>query len=480
MRWLRPHLLTLVYVIPMACTPSTEVEPKGTPSGEVQQGLCPDDPFDFERPVEWQSASHCSGVEANYNLLFADDQVHRIDIVVSAENHQATMDDLASLLSGGGPASDDAENPTWVPVNVGFAGQWWSQVGMRYKGNSSLRSAWQMGVRKLSFRLGFDKYEDQHPELHNQRFFGFKKMTFSNGFKDDSLIRDKLAADIFRAAGIPAARGAFARVYLDHGEGPVYLGLYTMIEDPSNKMLDSQFEDDSGNLYKPEGQGAMWGSFVEEHFGKKTNEEQADFSDIIAAFEALHASTRSTDAQAWRIGLEQVLDVHGFLRCLAVNQSMVNWDSYGFMNHNYYLYADPADPQVPGRLRWFPWDLNEAMLIQSRGPAANADSVLLDEIGNAWPLIRYLLDDEVYRQRYAQELDGVLQGAFAIASVQANLQQAHDLVAPYVVGAEGEQSPYTFLRDQAAFEQSLSGPTGLLVHVEARHQAVTEALEGME
>ena len=50
-------------------------------------------------------------------------------------------------------------------------------------------------------------------------------MTFSNGFKDDSLIRDKVAADIFRNAGVPAARGAFVRVYVDFGEGPTYFGL---------------------------------------------------------------------------------------------------------------------------------------------------------------------------------------------------------------------------------------------------------------
>jgi spore coat protein CotH len=90
------------------------------------------------------------------------------------------------------------------------------------------------GILKLSFRFNFDKYEDEHPDTKNQRFYGFKKMTFSNGFKDSSLIRDKVAADLFRAAGVPAARGTFVRVYLDHGDGPVYMGLYTMIEDPSD------------------------------------------------------------------------------------------------------------------------------------------------------------------------------------------------------------------------------------------------------
>ena len=67
------------------------------------------------------------------------------------------------------------------------------------------------------------------------------------------------------------ARSAFYRVYLDIGDGngPTYAGLYTMVEDLSNKFLDSQFKDDSGNLYKPDGQAATWSTFSEEDFIKR-------------------------------------------------------------------------------------------------------------------------------------------------------------------------------------------------------------------
>ena len=139
--------------------------------------------------------------------------VHRIDIEVSAANYQAQIDDLTSILgspggtgmmggggrpmNGGAGGLDRSQDPMWVPVTLRFDGREWTQVGMRYKGNSSLHSAWGRGVKKLSFRLSFDKYENEHPELDDQRFYGFKKMTFSNGFSDNSLIRDRLAADIF-------------------------------------------------------------------------------------------------------------------------------------------------------------------------------------------------------------------------------------------------------------------------------------------
>jgi len=455
------------------------------------EGLCKGDDASVVRPEHWTEASHCKGADPDYDLLFDDGVVHRIDISLTAETHQATMDDLETLLSssggppgggppGGGPPDggpgepvlDDVEDPIWVEATVAFNGQTWEHVGMRYKGNSSLRTAWQSGIRKLSFRLNFDKYEDDHPELDDQRFYGFKKMTFSNGFKDSSLIRDKMAADIFRDGGVVAARGAFARVYVDIGSGPIYFGLYTMIEDPSNKLLDTQFDDDSGNLYKPEGDGATWETFVKEDFEKKTNEDEADFSDVIAATDALNADR--TDAESWRQDLEAIFNVADFLKLLAINQVIVNWDTYGCMTHNYYLYADPGDD---GRLRWFPWDLNEALL-DGGMPSCHATSIMLDEVGDGWPVIRLLLDDPVYRQAYRDALQAALDGPFAGDAVQVRMEAYHAMIAPYVVGAEGEATPYTFLASDAAFEGSLTtGSSALGPHVAERVQVVAQELE---
>lgn len=428
---------------------------------------------DTARPDGWLSASHCKGEPPDYDLLFDDAVVHRLDIVIASETHDAMMADLEDILGstggpGGPPGSFSDQDPAWAPVTLKFNGQTWWEIGMRYKGNSSLNSAWRQGIKKLSFRLSFDKFEDDHPELDNQRFFGFKKMTFSNGFSDDSLIRDKVAADLFRAAGLPTARGSFARVYVDHGDGPVYFGLYTMIEDPSDELPDAQLADGSGTLYKPDGAAAAWTHFDAVDFEKKTNEDDPDFSAIEGAITALHGASRVSDPAAWRAGLEQRLDVPGFLRWLALNQSMVNWDTYGRMTHNYYVYDDPTS----GLLIWMPWDLNEAMLNRGGMLAGNADEVMLDSTTDEWPLIRFLLDDDVYRAAYLDELRELQAGVFSQSEVSARFQAAHSLITPYVVGADGEATPYTFLTSDAAFTSALST---LESHVTDRHAAITEA-----
>jgi len=474
---MRPLLLVLALAL-AACTDPTP-DP-GTDPGDDDDATAEDLPAGepcsaddtLERPDGWAVESHCKGGGADYARLFDDTVVHRFDIEIDAADYAATMDDLADILGGGGgpggPA-DVAEEPMWVPVTVRYDGDVWTSVGMRYKGNSSLRSAYSSGGRKLPFRLGFDHFEDEVPAIDDQRMWGFKKLTFSSGFKDDSLVREKVGADLFREAGVPAARGAFVAVFVDFGEGPTYFGLYTMVEDPSNKMLDTQFADDSGNLYKPDGDGARLTSFDQESMVKKTNEEEADWSDVQALIEALNGDR--TDAAAWRAGLEAVFDAEAYLTVLAVNQTLVNWDTYGWMTHNYYLYADPSDD---GRLVWFPWDLNESMLVTNGGPGGGGTTEVFAESRSAqWPMIRFLLDDAEYEARYRQELGALLDGAFDEDAVVDRIERYHDLIAPWVTGEQGESSPYTNLSNANSFNSSVAG---LRDHVQDRRAAVQAAL----
>ena len=53
----------------------------------------------------------------------------------------------------------------WVPATIEFEGNTWTNVGVRYKGNSSLTSGWRGGTLKLPLKLDFDEFEDHHPEM---------------------------------------------------------------------------------------------------------------------------------------------------------------------------------------------------------------------------------------------------------------------------------------------------------------------------
>lgn len=382
---------------------------------------------------------------------------------------------------GGGPGgagglSLTTRDPMYVSASIRADGQLWEHVGMRYKGNSSLMSSWQQGIRKLPFRLDFNKYSAEFPATKGQRYFGFGELTFASNWSDASYSRELLAGEMFRDRGVPAARAAFYRVTLDKGDGkgPIYMGLYTAVEDPSDVMMAQVYGDDSGNLYKPDGTAAAWTKFDAAAFEKKNNIKAADFSDIQAAVAALHADR--TDAAKWRAGLEKTLNVEAYLKHLAVNSAIVNWDSYGQMAHNYYLYAVPSDGK---RLNWIPWDFNLSMQPSTTTGAGKAAgmgtglSLSLSEVSSSWPLIRFLLDDPTYRASYRQYLALAVQSGFESATFAKRVQQLHDMIAVHVTGAKGEQAPYTTLSSASEFDAAVQV---LADHAKARAVAVAAEL----
>ncbi|WP_437284167.1 CotH kinase family protein [Sorangium sp. So ce406] len=380
---------------------------------------------------------------------------------------------LFCIPSGGpgGPGGDDVDlidgTPVYVECDVATEGGAWRHVGIRFKGNSSLAMAWSQGISKLPLRLSFDRFEDEYPEIKDQRFHGFKNLSLSNGTADQSLLREKIATEIFGKAGVPVPATAFYRVFVDHGDGPTYFGLYTGVELPSDKVfLRTQFGDDEGNLYKPDGAGATWATWASDTLGKENNEDEADFSDAQALFDALHADR--TDAAAWRAGLEAHFDVDGFLRWLAVNTVIQDWDQYGRMPHNYYLYADA---ESNGQLRWIPWD--HSFAFSTGGFGGPGMSLALDEITEEWPLIRRLLDDPVYAETYRGYLARTVQVEYEPAAAEQRFREAHALIAPYVVGPEGEIEGHTFVESEASFNEALDA---LIAHASARQQDVTTFL----
>lgn len=435
------------------------------------------DDTDFEA-IDWTSDTHTKEADPNIEKIFEDNTVKRLDIVVTENRWQSMLDDMTDLYGtfgvGGGPGGsggpgggvDIDKNPIFVPAEVFYNGIEWYRVGVRFKGNSSLRTSWQSGILKLSLKLDFDEFEDKYPQIDNQRFYGFKKLSLKNNYDDTSMLREKVAMDVFRNAGLVASHTAFYSVYVDHGDGPEYFGLYTMVEEVDDTVLDTQFSDDDGNLYKPDGDAASFavGTFDEDEYVKKNNEDEADFSDVENLLSILHDGSRITDASAWRENLEAVFDTDVFLKYLAVNTVIQNWDTYGRMTHNYYLYNNPDT----GKLTWIPWDNNEALQNGKMGGSLKLD--FSDVSALQWPLIGYLYQDQVYKEKYDTYVQEVIDGPFNSSKMQVLYSSYSALVASY---ANSEIAGYTFLRSSTDFQ---TGINQVNTHVTERASAVSNYL----
>jgi spore coat protein H len=437
-----------------------------------------------DHTADWTDATHAKKADADYDFVFDRSTVLRVDVTIAASDYAAMNDELDELLDqsggppegeadpreamdacrdleiddactvevdgvdtdgtcaeagprgelscvvegsgGGGGLSFTSADPSYVEATLTVDGKAWCHAGLRYKGNSSLQMAHQEGSAKLPFRVDFDRFEDSYPEVSNQGFYGFSDLSFGNNQGDDTWLRDVLASTILEDRGVPAARNRFAAVYLDAGDGETFLGVYTLMEDPSDEMMRRLFGDNDGNLYKGDGDCGDLTCYDAESFESKTNDE-ADGAEIQALVDALKADR--SDAAGWRAGLEATLDVPSFLRWLAVNTAIENWDVYGAMAHNYYLYALPGETQ----LRWVPWDHNLSMM----DAFAGSTDPLLADVGADWPLIRYVLDDSEYAALYQEELARALDGMTAQASFEAQAEVYAAILEPWVVREEG-------------------------------------------
>ncbi|NQV13852.1 CotH kinase family protein [bacterium] len=440
-----------------------------------------DDP-DFE-PIDWTTETHGKAADPNFDEVFDDTQVKRFDIVISSDYWQSMLDDMTEQYGdfgsagdqpGGGPGGgppgggldEGAKDPIFVPADIYYNGTQWYKVGVRFKGNSSLRSSWLSGILKMSLKLDFDEFEDDYPQISNQRFLGFKKLSLKNNYEDKSFLREKVTAEIFENAGLAVSHTAFYEVYIDHGDGLEYFGLYTLVEEVDDTLIDTQFSSDDGNLYKPEGTGASFivGSFNQSDFTKKTNEDGGDWTDIQTLFEVLHAESRVTDPDSWRTSMDSIFDTQVFLKYLALNTVVQNWDTYGRMPHNYYLYNNPDN----GKLTWIPWDNNEALQEGKMGGSLNLN--FSDLQSGAWPLIEYLYTDEVYRATYDAFVGEAGEGAFESLAIQTRYSEYATLIEPY---ATSEIAGYTFLSGSGDFQGAIAG---LNAHVNSRANAINAYL----
>jgi len=290
-------------------------------------------------------------------------------------------------------------------------------IGVRYKGNSSYSFA--QNSPKKPFKFRFDKYRK------NQRFFGVERLNFSNGAKDPSLMREKIAYDIIRRY-MPAPRACYATIAVA-GE---LIGLYTQVEQVDEMFLDRHFGNDDGNLYKSGDDGAALlykgqnQSSYESDYELKTNESDNDWSGFIMMLDKLNNAPASGFAET----AGRCLNLDNCMRYCAFNMVLSNFDSYTGSGRNYYLYDD----SVSGRFALIPWDLN-----LSFGAYANtwnvttADAVNIPNLSQR-PLARRLLQNDSLRQVYLGYIQDMMEGAAGYDSIAAMADRIKALIAPFV------------------------------------------------
>lgn len=220
---------------------------------------------------------------------------------------------------------------TYFPATITIDGLTVENVGVRKKGNLGSASSARPGLRVKP-----------HEYVPGQRIAGLKAMTLNNNHQDDTLISQCLGYGLFRAAGLPASRCAFAHVTVN-GED---LGVYSNVETIREEMLARHFTDPTGRLYESGGDFVSGGTGG---FEPKVDETSPDCSDLAPVANALAATDDQLAAQ-----LGAVLDLPRFFRYWAMEVVTDHWDGYANNRNNFFIYHDPTTDQM----NFLPWGID--------------------------------------------------------------------------------------------------------------------------
>jgi len=302
--------------------------------------------------------------------------------------------DLFGLITPRKPGKPRPNPYHYFKGNVTIGGKLFKNVGLRKKGLLG-----SVNAQRPSIKINFDKFGTE------QEFEGVSLMTLNNNDTDASLVKQHMAYELFRKAGIPAPRCNFARVTVN-GE---YLGVYSHVESVRKDFLKRHFTKASGNLY--EGQISDFTEKAVGTFDVKTNAKKNDRNDLLKATKALAVP----DEQLFD-AVGKVINLNDFYRYWAMEGLIGFNDGYSGNQNNFFIYNEPES----GRFTFIPWGADGVFRARS-GKASQAGTPMSVMAEGA--VAHRLYNTEKGRERYRSELLKVLDEVWDEQALQARLDK---------------------------------------------------------
>ncbi|WP_104174421.1 CotH kinase family protein [Arthrobacter sp. Y81] len=326
------------------CAAGAATEPSGTATSAASAG---------------SGAATESGTEAGAGTptaettLFADGASHEVSI----EWDEAAYADMIAAYEADG-------SKEWIQADITIDGTLVSGIGVRLKGNSTLRSlsgdgngdgakgggaALSSGIssdvpESLPLLIDFDKYVD------GQNYQGLTQLSLRPG---SPVLNEALALALTEASGQATQRYAYTTYSVNGSTTQTRL----LVENPDEAYADALF-DTPGVLYKSDAESSFTYqgddlATYEEQFKQLNAEDTEDLQPIVDFLKWLsEASDEEFDAE-----LANRVDVESFARYAATMNLLVNGDDMAGPGQNYYLWYDLDTKKISV----ISWDLNLAM-----------------------------------------------------------------------------------------------------------------------
>ncbi len=335
----------------------------------------------------------------------------------------------------------------YVNADLQFEDWQFPRVAVRYKGNNTF----MMSRNSIKKPLKIDLNKNDL----SRKLGGVGKLNLHNSVNDPSWMNEVLSHRLFRDAGVPAPRSAYARVYFtvtgkyDHK----YIGLYSLVENVDNDFLRIRFGTKKGALFKPvtrqlfEDMGDKWSDYKQTYDPKTAlADEQAE---RIVSFSKL--VSHATDSE-FASRIEEFLDLDEFSRFMAVTVWLSTMDSLLSMGQNFLVYLHPKTQQF----QFIPWDLDHSF---GQFPMAGSQQDLETlSIHRPWSgqvlFLERLFKVDRFKRRYLARLKEFSETIFRPERFAAQVDEIATALRPAV----GEESSEMLARfDKVIAGDSVSG-----------------------
>lgn len=386
--------------------------------------------------------------DPNYyaNKIFDQSYVHKIELSIPER-------DLSSLRAS-------PTEKTRYLADVIIDGESFKNVAFSTRGNASLTAlAGDENSERYSYKVNFGKFSE-HSSYH-----GLDKLILNNLNSDPSYLKDYLAFEIMRNAGVASPLTSFTELYIN-GE---LQGLYQAIEDVDESFLARNRFSPDAVLYKPEATainnfammrlreqlpegvepdivtladmpGFDFGGSDLVYHGDDPAEYHAIFENAVSKIshhdeEYLISSLRALEP-AEMLEPTDYWDVDALAKYFAANNLLSNFDSYtGITSHNYYLLASPKSNTL------LPRDYNLGFAGLWLDPEIDYDEGVINwpidspiatnqiETRPAWRLI---VENPDYLEKYHQAIQSLINNYLLNGECISEITKTAELIRSYV------------------------------------------------
>jgi hypothetical protein len=260
------------------------------------------------------------------------------------------------------------------------------------------------------------------------------------------------------------------------------MGVYLHVEQIDNRFADVRFDDGTGNLWK-----CLYGSdlnyqgsnptlYTDDAYDLVENEFQNNYSELAQFINVLN----NTPLALLSCELEKVFNVHDYLKIMAADMLLGNWDNYIFNKNNFYLYHN----EKTGKLEYIPYDLDNTLGIDWVNVDWAQRNLYTWTTSSNRPLFTRLLQIPAYRNEFSNNVNDLIATQFNATAFQTTASQLQNLIT--TAAAEDPLRPLDFGFSVTDFTNSIDSAWGghvnygIVPYVQTRAAQALQQLEPLQ